>query len=130
MDTEKPGLQFPLFSSESTLFSRVKEQIGCLHQKHPKMHSCNTKSKSKTKALSKKHSVYAKKSHSHYYASSPTLSGNIHMPSIIARQDALVFVDKSRIAPSLNGSGEEALFWSPGILVGEDATVVFSLTSI
>lgn len=41
------------------------------------------------------------------------------MPSIIARQDALVFVDKSKMTSSPNDNSEEALFWSPGILIGE-----------
>ena len=39
------------------------------------------------------------------------------MPSIIARQDALVFVDKSESFKWQRRGG--ALFWSPGILIGE-----------
>lgn len=79
--------------------------------------------KSKSRTLLRKHSNYGKKSHSHYYASSPTISGNIHMPSILARQDALVFVDKSKIvmrSKSVKGFEESALFWSPGVVIDED----------
>lgn len=49
------------------------------------------------------------------------------MPSIIARQDALVFVDRSKVdslSSGLIGSGD-ALFWSPGVLVGKDEQDAF-----
>lgn len=50
------------------------------------------------------------------------------MPSILARQDALVFVDKSKITSSSTMSNEheeDALFWSPGILIGEKERDMF-----
>jgi hypothetical protein len=85
------------FSYISWMFSSEVSQRATSHS--------NTQSK---RMSFKKHSRFTKKSRSsHYYASSHTFSGNIHMPSIIARQDALVFVDKSKASVSSNSDNPD-----------------------